>query len=82
MGLHCRWHDVKYTYLPMLTIGICMMFSPKDKRKIVSRVFPNFVLNGADVQFVLAAAEALRKWDGDGGRAPGDAVCMRRGLTL
>jgi len=29
-----------------------MMFSPKDKRKTVSRVFPNFVLNGADVHFV------------------------------
>ena len=33
---------------------VCMMFSPKDKRKIVSHVFSNFVLNGADVQFVGA----------------------------
>ena len=41
-----------YDMLCNIAKTVCMVFSPKSKRKIVSRVFPNFVLNGAEVQFV------------------------------
>jgi len=31
---------------------VCMVFPPKDKRKIVASAFPSFVLNGATLQYV------------------------------
>ena len=31
---------------------VCMVFSPKDKRKIVASAFPRLVLNGIDLQYV------------------------------
>jgi len=31
---------------------VCMVFPPKDKRKIVASAFPGFVLNGATLKYV------------------------------